>query len=90
MSRAEFDKHVTRFKERIVFPHDGPVTAFVAVSRAMEIARENPRPQVVLLEGVGLADPLTEAFFAILAELVDGLPSHIPLQDAIVAPGSGA
>ena len=66
----------TDVAKELTDPTDGPVTPFVAIARAIEIARKNKYPLV------GIDDPIANALYEVLTEgfninmSVDEIPSN--------------
>lgn len=66
ISEQECERLVSELADQIRYPHDGPVTEHVAVTRALEIARTKQAP-VRVARGYGV-DPVAEALLLVLPE----------------------
>jgi len=57
--------HSTEIVKELLDQTDGPVTPFIAIARAIEIARKNKYPLV------GVNDPITNALYEVLQKDFD-------------------
>lgn len=59
---TDFDSMVAEATEDLLYEHDGPVTDFVIMARAVRAARSGKFPKV------GVNDPVAEALYNVMAE----------------------